>query len=127
MNNLNPEEEKALIQRIQGGEKEAFRFFIDQYKKLVFHIVYKTAANRIDPDDLSQEIFIKLYRNLSGFRNECTLSTWVAKIAYNTCLNALKKKKVPLLSDMASDLPFRIRLKAKPLFPYLTWSRKIFP
>ena len=94
---------RDLIAQIQNGNTDAFQQFIERYKRLVFHIVYRTISNQTDQEDICQDIFIKIYQNLSKFRFESKLSTWIAKIAYNTCLNYLKKKKIPLFSDIASD------------------------
>jgi RNA polymerase sigma-70 factor (ECF subfamily) len=58
-------------------------------------------SNHADREDLCQDIFVKVYQNLGGFQFESKFSTWIAKIAYNTCLNYLKKKKVPLYEDLA--------------------------
>lgn len=100
---MTADQETNLIKQIQQGDKDSFRLFIDQYQKLVFHIVYKTCSSQKDLDDLCQDIFIKTYRNINSFRHECKVSTWVAKIAYNTCLNYLKKKKVILFDDVTPD------------------------
>ena len=94
---------RDLIAQIQNGNTDAFQQFIERYKRLVFHIVFRTISNQTDQEDICQDIFIKIYQNLSNFRFESKLSTWIAKIAYNTCLNYLKKKKIPLFSDIASD------------------------
>jgi RNA polymerase sigma-70 factor (ECF subfamily) len=57
-------------------------------------------TNRADREDLCQDVFVKVYQNLGGFQFGAKLSTWVARIAYNTCLSYLQKKRVPLLEDM---------------------------
>ena len=103
MKRMTTEQEILLVEQIQAGDKDAFRLFINQYQKLVFHIVYKTCPDNKDLEDLCQDIFVKIYRNLNGFRNDCKMSTWIAKIAYNTCLNYLKKKKVDLYDDISPD------------------------
>jgi RNA polymerase sigma factor (sigma-70 family) len=56
-----------------------------------------------DREDICQDVFLKVYENLGGFKFESKLSTWIAKIAYNTCLNHLEKKKVLLFDDISSD------------------------
>ena len=103
MKQMTIEQEILLVEQIQAGDKDAFRLFINQYQKLVFHIVYKTCPNHKDLEDLCQDIFIKIYRNINGFRNDCKVSTWIAKISYNTCLNYLKKKKLDLYDDISPD------------------------
>jgi len=98
--NTRPEKDGAgLIERIQTGDPGAFESFVRQYERLVFHVVCRMVTNAADREDLCQDVFLKIYKSLSGFRYESKPSTWVARIAYNTCLNHLKKKKIPLFED----------------------------
>ncbi len=90
---------RLLIKKIQGGDKKAFQSLIEEYQQLVSHIVFRMVYNKADREDLCQEIFIKVYQNLRGFRFESKISTWIAKIAYNSCINYLQKKKIPLFAD----------------------------
>ncbi len=102
MKNTNQKDEYLLIKQIQGGNKNAFRLLIDQYRRLVSHIVCRMVSNISNREDLCQDIFIKVYQNLNGFRFESKVSTWIAQIAYNTCINHLRKKKIPLFNDCIS-------------------------
>ena len=72
----------------------AFTFLVNRYQKLVVHITGRLIQRRDDIEDLSQEVFIKVYQNLGKYRNECKLSTWIATIAYNTGINHLRKFKI---------------------------------
>nr|NIM97546.1 sigma-70 family RNA polymerase sigma factor [candidate division Zixibacteria bacterium] len=56
-----------------------------------------------DREDVCQDVFLKVYEGLGGFKFESKLSTWIAKIAYNTCLNYLEKKTVPLFDDLTPE------------------------
>lgn len=84
---------QACLNQVLSGNREAFREFIDLYKKLVFSIAGKLVDNPDDLNDLCQEIFIKVYRNLNQFRSDSKISTWIGKIAYLSCLNYLRQKK----------------------------------
>ena len=97
------EEESILIRKILDGSPEDFRLLIQQYRQLVSHIVSRLLDNGKDQEELGQEIFIKIYNNLSAFQFKSKLSTWIAKIAYNTCLHYLRKKKVPLYDDIVKS------------------------
>jgi len=57
--------------------------------------------NKGDREDLCQDVFLKVYQNLSNFQFESKFSTWVAKIAYNTCINFLEKEKTRSLNDLS--------------------------
>ncbi len=94
-------EPEELVKKIVAGDAEAFRNLIAAYQRLVSHIVFRMVNNEADREDLCQEVFVKVYQNLSSFHFESKISTWIAKIAYNTCLNYLKKKKVLLFDDLA--------------------------
>ena len=86
-------DEKALIKKIIRGDKNSFSLLVKDYKRLVAHIVYTNVKNQNDRDDLCQEIFLKIYMNLDTFKFESKLSTWIGRIAYNSCVNFFKKNK----------------------------------
>lgn len=92
-------ESRILIERIKAGDKNAFRTLIEMHQRLVGHIVFRMISNAADRKDLCQDVFLKVYQNLTGFRHESKVSTWIATIAYNTCINYLQKKKVSLFDD----------------------------
>jgi len=73
--------------------------------------------NAADREDLCQDVFLKVYQNLNSFRHESKLSTWIAKIAYNTCINHLQKKKVPLFDDRSSDVQSLEEIPGDPMLP----------
>jgi len=110
-------EEKLLVKRIIQGDQDSFRILVDQYKGLVTHIVYTSIKNKKDQEDLSQEIFLKIYLNLATFKFKSKLSTWIGRIAYHCCINSNIRKNVldhtvlendkenQLLESIESDQP----------------------
>jgi RNA polymerase sigma factor (sigma-70 family) len=98
------DDERHLVEQILAGDGVAFARLIDRYKALVVHIVYRMVSNSEDREDICQEVFVKIYRNLTGFRFESKLSTWIARVAYNTCMNHLEKKREILLDEFRPDL-----------------------
>ena len=92
-----------IIAKILAGDINAFQHIITEYQRLVSHIVFRMIKKAADREDISQEIFIKVYQNLSSFKFESKLSTWIARIAYNQCLNYQDKKKVSLYDDLTPD------------------------
>ena len=96
-------EEKQIVADILAGDQQAFRNLIEQYQNLVSHIVFRMISHQVDREELCQEIFIKVYRNLASFKFQSKLSTWVGRIAYHACINFLKKKRIPLLDDLAKE------------------------
>ncbi len=93
-------EDKNLISRILSGERDAFSELIEQYKKLVFHIVYRIVRDTEEREDICQDIFIKVYQGLRGFKGDCKLSSWIGRIAYNASLNHIGKRHDDLWEDL---------------------------
>ena len=94
-------DERKLVERILDGDRGAFLTFIDRYERLVKHVVFRMVDDDRDREELCQDVFVRAHRYLDGFRFESKLSTWLARIARNTCLNHLEKKEVPLYADEA--------------------------
>jgi RNA polymerase sigma-70 factor (ECF subfamily) len=86
-------DDELIVREVLGGDQEAFRRLIHKHEKLVYHMVSRVIDSREDREDLCQEIFLKVYRKLPGFRFQSRLSTWIATVAYRTALNYLKKHK----------------------------------
>lgn len=80
---------KNLIEK----DQIAFRKLVEEYQSKFLTMAYKFTNDYNDAEDLCQEIFIKVYRNLSGFKNQSKLSTWLYKIAINTCLDWNRRNK----------------------------------
>ena len=83
--------EPELIRQVQNGNSNAFRYLVARYQKLVVHITGRVIQNQEDLEDVCQEVFIKVFRNIGRFKGDAKLSTWIASIAYNTSLDYLKK------------------------------------
>jgi len=94
--------DKNLVTSVLGGNTRAFGVIIQNTEKLVAQIVFKMVSHTEDRRDLAQEIYLKAFKNLPHFRFEAKLSTWIARIAYNTCLSHLEKKKL-VLPGMEGD------------------------
>jgi RNA polymerase sigma-70 factor (ECF subfamily) len=96
-------DEKQLIRDVLNGERNAFSDLIERYKKLVSHIVFKIVKSSEDREDIAQDVFVKVYQNLADFNGDCRLSSWIGRIAYNTSLNHLGKKRKELWEDGSPD------------------------
>ena len=87
-------DQKTLVDNILAGDQNAFKTLIGQYQRLVTHFVFRMVPSQADREDICQEVFVKIYQHLDRFRFDSSLSTWIGRIAYNTCLNHLEKKKL---------------------------------
>ena len=75
------------------GNSNAFGILVDRYKDLVFSLALKMVKNREEAEEVAQDTFIKVFKSLSKFKGDSKFSTWIYKVAYNTCLDRLKKNK----------------------------------
>src|SRR5210317_1931241 len=85
--------DQQLIDRIINGDHSAFTILVDRYKDLVFSLALKMLKNREEAEEVSQDTFIKVFKSLDKFKGDSKFSTWIYKVAYNTCLDRLKKNK----------------------------------
>src|SRR5215469_3036120 len=87
-------DESALIQAVQRGDQDAFEQLVRAYD----HSVLRTAVNLLrspeDAQDVYQEAFLRVYKNIHSFRFDCSFHTWLYRIVTNICLDHLRKKKV---------------------------------
>ena len=84
-------DEERLIKRAQDGDSKAFEILIETHFKKIYNIAYRIAGNPDDASDMTQEVMIKLFRNINSFGGNSKFSTWVYRVATNTCLDELKK------------------------------------
>jgi RNA polymerase sigma-70 factor, ECF subfamily len=86
---INPD--LQLVQRVRDGHKEAFREIVETYNKRIFYLAYQLTRSTHEAEDLSQEVFLKAYRSLAGFRGESSLYTWLHRITVTTFLDQKRK------------------------------------
>ena len=87
--------EEVIIEKIRNEETRnyGFNLLVREYQERVYWHVRKMVIDHDDADDLVQEIFVKVWKNLSSFREDSKLFTWIYRIATNECLTFLKRKK----------------------------------
>ena len=85
--------DQHYIDKILRGETNAFTALVDRYKDMIFSLSLKMVKNREEAEEVAQDTFIKIFNSLSKFKGDSKFSTWIYKIAYNTCLDRLKKNK----------------------------------
>ena len=86
------------VQRVKAGDFKAFSHIVSDYQQMVFTIVFRIVNNREDAEDITQEIFIKVFKSLDSFKEESEFSTWLYRIAYNTTLSEIRKRKIVFAS-----------------------------
>jgi len=95
--------DRQLVEKVLTGDTSAFATIIKNTEVLVAQIVFKMVDNIEDRKDLAQDIYLKAYKNLPGFRFGSKFSTWIAQVSYNTCLDYLRKKKLVLQDTVHDD------------------------
>jgi RNA polymerase sigma factor (sigma-70 family) len=106
MSNLptSPATDQQLVAQVLGGNTATFGQLVQRTEGLVTRIVFKMVRHPADRPDVGQEVYLKVFKNLAGFKFQAKLSTWVGQIAYNTCLHYLEKKQLVLV-DLAEPGP----------------------
>jgi RNA polymerase sigma-70 factor (ECF subfamily) len=107
MENLDGYKDEELIAAFLEGDHTAFEELVRRYETQVFNLAYRILGDRTDALDVSQEVFILLFRKLGTFRSESRFSTWLYRVATNACRDYTRKKRYHLsLSSRADeDMP----------------------
>ena len=89
---MNDELALMLVKKIQAGERDSFEPLVFAYEQKIYTLCYKMLGNAEDAQDATQESFLKAYRSLTDFRGDSRFSTWIFRIAANTCNDFLRKR-----------------------------------
>jgi RNA polymerase sigma-70 factor (ECF subfamily) len=99
-------DEAKLVERVRAHDELAFRELVERYQNKVFSIIYGILRNQNDAEDISQQVFAKIYVSIQNFDSRSTLLTWIYKITVNECYDYLRKKRVRKLvyeSDITEE------------------------
>ena len=91
--------EQILIDRYCNGDQMAFYDLVGRHKKKIYFLAYDITGDHQEAEDISQEVFIKMFRSLKSFRRDAKMSSWLYKITFNTCIDSLRK--MPLKNSTA--------------------------
>ncbi len=89
--------DEGLIRDFLQGKEAAFEMLVYRYEKKLYTLCYHYMGSQEDTLDITQEIFLRVYRYLPKFRFEAAFSTWVYRLAINTCLDFIRKQKKVVL------------------------------
>ena len=90
-------EESHIIKEILNGKTEQYEYFLDRYGQQVFVLVDRIVSCQEDAEELTQDVFLKAFQQLSSFKAESTFSTWIYRIATNIAISAVRKKRNDVL------------------------------
>ncbi|HEY8344920.1 MAG TPA: RNA polymerase sigma factor [Bacillota bacterium] len=116
--------ETQLIKRAQNGDEDAFRELVETHQSKVYHLLLGMLRSPEVACDLTQETFIKAWKNLTHFRLGSTFWTWLYRIAYRSALDYIKLKKLDLTYLAEEELNLQAEeKKAEPLAVVLAKTR----
>ena len=87
------DEDRRLVDRAQAGDAGAFETLVRRYQGWVFTLALRMLGDRAEAEDMAQEIFLKAYRGLKGFKGASRFSTWLYSITSHHCLNHLEARR----------------------------------
>jgi RNA polymerase sigma-70 factor (ECF subfamily) len=85
------DDETGWIRKSQQGDPEAFEALIKRYQRMIHSLTFRMTGSVADSEDLAQETFIQAFQQLGSFREESKFSSWLYRVAFNTCLNWKKR------------------------------------
>lgn len=88
-----PAEERRLILAARKGSQDAFREIVDRHHARLYEVVFRIVRNRADAEEVTQETFLRAYRNLDRFAFDSALYTWLYRIAVNAAVDLAKRRK----------------------------------
>lgn len=91
--------EADAIKRIKNGDIEAFEDIVALYETKVCGIIYQIVRNQNEVEDIAQEVFIKVFKNINKFEEKSSLYTWIYRITVNMCIDTMKKRKSVVYID----------------------------
>ncbi len=83
--------DKHLVENFQQGDVSAFNQLVLKYRHRVMGVATRMLGDRVEAEDLAQDVFVKVYRSMKGFRGDSLFSTWLYRITANSCLNHRRK------------------------------------
>ena len=89
----------ALVQACLAGQPAAFDVLVERHRRNVYQLCYRFAGNHEDASDLAQDVFIRAYRALPGFKGQSAVGTWLYRIAVNLSLNRVSVKS-PIIEPL---------------------------
>jgi RNA polymerase sigma-70 factor (ECF subfamily) len=98
-------DDRALVEACLAGDRDAFEPIVRRHQRQIYQVCFRFTGNHEDASDLAQDVFVRAYRGLRGFKGQAALGTWLYRIAVNACLNraAIKAPRPGPLDG--ADLP----------------------
>ena len=108
--------ETEAIREILGGNRDAYRVLMDRHFSSVARVAFRITGNEEDSEEATQEAFLRAYNKLHSFRQDSAFSTWIIRIAMNTAINIVERRKrdlsyrAPRIADEPSEAEGTVRV-----------------
>jgi RNA polymerase sigma-70 factor (ECF subfamily) len=106
----------AAIEKVLSGDRDAYRVLMDRHFHPVYRVAFRITGNEADAEEAAQEAFLRAYNKLPSFRRDSAFSTWIIRIAMNTSINLVERRKrdlsyhAPRISDEPATADHTIRV-----------------
>src|SRR5436190_24072244 len=84
--------ERDLVASAKAGDKAAFEELVSQTHRRVYTLAYRLVGDRAEAEDVAQDAYLRMFRGLSGFREEARFETWMYRIVTNSAINLLRRR-----------------------------------
>ena len=102
-------DDDSLVKRVKQGDDEAFALIVDKHGRLVYNAVCRVLSScgraTDSADEIAEDAFVKAWRNIRSFRGDCSLATWLYRIAVNTARDRLRSEKRHAVISLTADSP----------------------
>ncbi|WP_273567677.1 RNA polymerase sigma factor [Maribacter halichondriae] len=107
---MSADNDQLEIRNVLNGDTKAFAILVNRYKNMVFSLALQLLKNREEAEEVSQDVFLKIFKALEKFKGDSKFSTWVYRITYNTCLDQIKsnnRKQTTVVIDEINENQIR--------------------
>jgi RNA polymerase sigma factor (sigma-70 family) len=94
---VQKDEIQDSVQRALNGDESAYKILLTRYERGIYNMIFQMVKNREETEDLVQETFIKAFNALDSYNQQFAFSTWLYKIAFNNCIDSIRKRKLRTL------------------------------
>lgn len=95
-------DDRSLVEATRAGHRQAFDVIVERHRQAIYRLCYRFVGHHEDASDLTQDVFVRAYRGLAGFKGDAAFSTWLYRIGVNVCLNRVSAKS-PTWVDLEPD------------------------
>jgi RNA polymerase sigma-70 factor (ECF subfamily) len=85
-------DDRILVELAQAGDRDAFRALVERHMRKVYAVAFDMTGNHHDAEDISQDVFLRTYQSLAGFRGDAGISTWLYRTTVNACIDRRRKQ-----------------------------------